>query len=512
MPISGTLPASLRRRLRVLEPRPVTDPVVLRPGAVTLDEWRAIYRDAPVELDFVCRADVEASAATLWNMLARTNGEAPAAPLGAASGGLDHILAQATPGGDPLPDPVVRLMLAMKIASFGQGLSGVRWALVRHMADCLANNLLPIVPGPDPEGGEWRPLAHLAAGLFGHGDIRLNGEILPAADALARRHIRPPTLGPKEGPALLAGTQAVTAVALAALLEAERLLQTTLVSAAFYEVSGGGATSLLHPRVHRSRRHGGPIDVSDALAALLTGDGDVPSWHGAASNSPPDRHVQELGACLDHLRQAGRSLAEEADAVSDEALVLWQSDELASAGEPSHLPLLFAASGIARIILEIGEVSAARFRRRGDGHSASARHDIPPQVDIDVLLADNRRRAGMANAPGQGMDGTRAAISALLPMIGNTVLIVAHELIGTAGRHGGGESSALAAVRAAFHARIAPDDPARIFIAELAAAAELVQSGAIVKAAGIAMPAVGDSPVRNRRGRGSGLAGLRPIA
>jgi len=304
----------------------------------------------------------------------------------------------------------------------------------------------------------------------------------------------------------------VTAVALAALLEAERLLQTTLVSAAFYEVSGGGATSLLHPRVHRSRRHGGPIDVSDALAALLTGDGEAPSWHGAASNLPPDRHVQELGACLDHLRQAGRSLGEEADAVSDEALVLWQSEELASAGEPSHLPLLFAASGIARIILEIGEVSAARFRRGGDGHSASARHDIPPQVDIDVLLADNRRRAGMANAPGQGMDGTRAAISALLPMIGNTVLIVAHELIGTAGRYGAGESSALAAVRAAFHARIAPDDPARIFIAELAAAAELVQSGAIVRAAGIAMPAVGASPPRGWPGRGPGLAGIRPNA
>jgi histidine ammonia-lyase len=249
--------------------------------------------------------------------------------------------------------------------------------------------------------------------------------------------------------------------------------------------------------------------VSAALAALLTGEGDVPSWHGAASNRPPDRHVQELGACLDHLRQAGRTLAEEAGAVSDEALVLWQSEELASAGEPSHLPLLFAASGIARIILEIGEVSAARFRRNGDGH-VSAGHGIPPQVDIDVLLADNRRRAAMANAPGQGMDGTRAAISALLPMIGNTVLIVAHELIGTAGRAGAGESSALAAVREAFHARIAPDDPNRIFIAELAAAAELVQSGAIVKAAGIAMPSVGDSTPRTRRGQG--LAGIRPIA
>ncbi len=489
----------------------MTGLVVLCPGAMTLDEWRAIYRGAPVQLDFVCRADVEASAATLWNMLARSNGGAPAVPVVAASVSLDQILAAATPGGDPLPDPVVRLMLALKIASFGQGLSGVRWALVRHMADCLANDLLRIVPGPDPDGGEWRPLAHLAAGLFGHGDIRLSGEILPAAEALARKRIRPPSLGPKEGLALLAGTQAVTAVALAALLEAERLLHTTLVSAAFHEVSGGGTTSLLHPRVHRSRRHGGPIDVSDALAALLTGDGDVPSWHGAASNRPPDRHVQELGACLDHLRQAGRTLAEEAGAVSDEALVLWQSEELASAGEPSHLPLLFAASGIARIILEIGEVSAARFRRNDDAHvPASARQNIPPQVDIDVLLADNRRRAAMANAPGQGMDGTRAAISALLPMIGNTVLIVAHELIGTAGRHGAGESSALAAVREAFHGRISPDDPNRIFIAELAAAAELVQSGAIVKAAGIDMPSVGDHPVRGRRGHG--LAGIRPIA
>ena len=500
MPNPGPVQAGLLRDRRPPDANPLTDLTVLRPGAVTLDEWRAIYRGAPVRLDFVCRADVEASATTLWDMLARRNGGAPVAAIV----GLDHILAQATGGGDPLPDGVVRLMLALKIASFGQGLSGVRWALVRHLADCLENGLLPVVPGPDPQGGEWQPLAHLAAALFGHGEIRLHGEILPGADALSRKRLRPPSLGPREGLALLAGSQAITAVALAALLEAERLLQTTLVTAAFHEKSGGGAVALLHPRVHRSRRHGGPIDVSHALAALINGDSDIASWQGAASNRPPDRHVQELGACLDHLRQAGLTLAEEADAVSDEALVLWQSTEIASAGEPPHLPLLFAAAGIARVILEIGEVSASRFHRARNGGApampaASDEAGIPPQVDIDELLTDNRRRAAMANAPGQGMEGARAAISALLPMIGNTVLIVAHEIIGTARRPGAGESAALAAVRQAFQARIAPGENGRVFIAELAAAADMVRGGAIVSASGIAMPSVAETPSRHRR-------------
>lgn len=500
MPNPGPMPAGRQDR-RTPDARLLTDVTVLRPGAVTLDEWRAIYRGAPVRLDFVCRADVEASATTLWDMLAHRNGGAPAA----ATVGLDHILAQANGGGDPLPDGVVRLMLALKITSLGQGLSGVRWALVRHLADCLENGLIPIVPSPGPEGEDWRPLAHLAAALFGHGDIRHRGEILPASEALARKRLRPPALGPREGLALLAGSQAVTAVALSALLEAERLLQTTLVTAAFHEASRGGAVALLHPRVHRSRRHGGPIDVSDALAALMTGDGDNPSWQGAASNRPPDRHAQELGACLDHLRQAGLTLTEEADAVSDEALVLWQSTEIAAAGEPPHLPLLFAAAGIARIILEIGEVSASRFRRasNGAGQSVPAAPDdagIPPQLDIDELLADNRRRAAMANAPGQGMDGARGAIAALLPMIGNTVLIVAHEIIGTARRPGVRESAALAAVRQAFQARIAPGENGRVFIAELAAAADMVRSGAVVEASGIPMPSVAEGEARRRRG------------
>ena len=197
--------------------------LVLTPGAVPLSDWRRIYREgtAAVTLDPASAGPIAASAAAVTAILAR--GE-PIYGINTGFGRLASIriddadlarlqrnivLSHAAGVGEPMPPAIARLMMTLKLASLAQGASGISPATVALLQAMLTLDLVPVVPGQGSVGasGDLAPLAHMTATMIGVGEIMLAGERMPAAAALERAGLAPLALGPKEGLALLNGTQ-----------------------------------------------------------------------------------------------------------------------------------------------------------------------------------------------------------------------------------------------------------------------------------------------------------------
>src|SRR5512135_195854 len=181
------------------------------------------------------------------------------------------VLSHACGVGALLPDAVVRLVLVLKAASLSRGASGVRVATVERLIQFLGAEIYPCIPSKGSVGasGDLAPLAHLAAALLGIGDVRMKGEIVPATVALERSEIGLHALGPKEGLALLNGTQVSTALALAGLFETEKVFAAALVAGALSTDALKGSDTPFDARIHVLRGQPGQIDVASALRNLM---------------------------------------------------------------------------------------------------------------------------------------------------------------------------------------------------------------------------------------------------
>jgi histidine ammonia-lyase len=196
-------------------------PVVLRPGKVSLAEWHAVYRGAALTVDPDCRAAIRRSAEAVVRIVAKgepvygvNTGFGKLASVQIAMADLETlqrniVLSHASGVGEPAPAPIVRLMMALKLASLAQGASGVRPETVAMLEEMLERDLIPVVPvqGSVGASGDLAPLAHMAAAMTGASEIMVEGRIVPAARALSEAGLKPLPLGPKEGLALLNGTQ-----------------------------------------------------------------------------------------------------------------------------------------------------------------------------------------------------------------------------------------------------------------------------------------------------------------
>ncbi len=398
--------------------------MILSPRAVTYDQWLAIYRGATPRLDPASSEAIEASAAAVARIVARG---APVYGINTGFGKLasvriddadlatlqrNIVLSHCAGVGEPMPVPVARLMIALKLASLAQGASGVRPATIAMLEAMLERDLIPVIPtqGSCGASGDLAPLAHMAAAMIGVGEIVCRGEILPASLALAGAGLVPLELGPKEGLALLNGTQFSCAYALAGLFEAERLYQSALVTGIVSTEAAKGSDAPFDPRIHELRGHRGQIDTADALRALMAGSAI------RASHRDDDGRVQDpyclrcqpqvMGAVLDLLRQAATTLITEADGVSDNPLIFpgEDCDEALSGGNFHAEPVAFAADMIAMALCEIGSLSERRVAMLVD----PALSGLPafltprpglnsgfmiPQVTAAALVSENKQRA-----------------------------------------------------------------------------------------------------------------------
>ena len=234
-----------------------------------------------------------------------------------------------------MPVPVARLMMALKLASLGQGASGVRPATMALLGTMLDRDLTPVVPcqGSVGASGDLAPLAHMAAALLGIGRILVEGRMLPASEVFAAAGLEPLTLGPKEGLALLNGTQFSTAYALAGLFEAEAAFRAALVSGALATDAARGSDAPFDERIHRLRRHPGQARVAAALRGLMAGSA-IRSSHLTNDDRVQDPYClrcqpQVMGAVLDLLGHAAGTLETEANGVSDNPLIFPETGEAA---------------------------------------------------------------------------------------------------------------------------------------------------------------------------------------
>ncbi len=276
------------------------------------------------------------------------------------------VLSHSCGVGAPLSDDLVRLIVVLKIAGLARGASGVRREVVQRLIDLLDRGVTPEIPGKGSVGasGDLAPLAHLAAVLIGEGRAWVDGERLEGRQALQRVGLTPLVLGPKEGLALLNGTQVSTALALAGLFEAGTVFASALVTGGLATDALKGSDAPFDPRIHAVRGQHGQIEVAAALRTLLQGSA-IRASHRHACDKVQDPYSfrcqpQVMGACLDSLRGAARTLAIEANAVTDNPLVFAETDEVLSGGNFHAEPVGFAAEQIALALCEIGSLSERR--------------------------------------------------------------------------------------------------------------------------------------------------------
>ena len=507
---------------------------LLSPGAVPLSTWRRIYFGADAQLDPGCRPAVEAAARVIDAIIEAgdpvygvNTGFGKLASVRIAKHDLatlqrNIVLSHAAGVGDALPAPVVRLVLALKLASLGQGASGVRWITLDQLGALLQHDILPVIPAQGSVGasGDLAPLAHLAAALIGVGACNTPAGRQPAAEALAGIGLQPLEFGPKEGLALLNGTQVSTALALAGLFEAERVFQAALVTGALSTDAAKGSDGPFDPRIHALRRHAGQIEVAAALRALMAGSA-IRESHRVGDQRVQDPYClrcqpQVMGAALDLLRQAAGTLAVEANGVSDNPLVFVDTGEVISGGNFHAEPVAFAADMIALALCEIGSIAERRIAMLVD----PALSGLPafltpkpglnsgfmiPQVTAAALVAENKQRATPASVdsiPTSANQEDHVSMAThgarrLGPMAANAAAIIGIELLAAAQGcdfHQPLRSSApLDAVRDKLRARVPTLDDDRFLHPDMEAATELVRSGVLAETVGaVPLPGLND--------------------
>lgn len=353
--------------------------LTLTPGSVSLETLAEIYwNGTPAVLDPSFESAVSRAAARIAQIAA---GNAPVYGVNTGFGKLasikidaadlatlqrNLILSHCCGVGAPLPENIARLIMSLKLVSLGRGASGVRLELIRLIEQMLALGVVPLIPEKGSVGasGDLAPLAHMTAVMIGEGEAFYRGERLGGREALTRAGLTPVVLAAKEGLALINGTQTSTALALAGLFRAHRAAQAALITGAMSTDAAMGSSAPFHPGIHSLRGHRGQIDAAAALRTLLVGSA-IRESHVEGDERVQDPYCircqpQVDGACLDLLRAAARTLEIEANAVTDNPLVL-SDDSVVSGGNFHAEPVAFAADQIAIAVCEIGAIAQRRI-------------------------------------------------------------------------------------------------------------------------------------------------------
>nr|WP_303626458.1 histidine ammonia-lyase [Roseovarius sp. M141] len=503
----------------------------MTPGAVTLDHLATVYWDeASVRLDPACRPDIERAHACIARAVAGTDavygvntGFGKLASVQIASEDTatlqrNLILSHCCGVGPAIPRRHARLLMALKLLSLGRGASGVRLEVVDLIEAMLDKGVTPVIPAQGSVGasGDLAPLAHMAAAMMGHGEAEFGGKVMPGADALAAAGLTPVELGPKEGLALINGTQFSTAFALAGLFGAWRGAHSALVTSALSTDAIMGSTAPLQPEIHELRGHAGQIEAGETMRALLDGseireshvDGDARVQDPYCIRCQP----QVTGAAMDVLRMAARTLEIEANAATDNPLVLVGADLIVSGGNFHAEPVGFAADMIALAVAEIGAIAQRRIALIVDPVLS---FNLPPfltpkpglnsgymiaEVTTAALMSENKHLANPCvtdSTPTSANQEDHVSMAAhgarrLGQMLENLNRILGVELLcaaqGIDFRAPLATSEPLQRVVARVRESVETLGDDRYMAPDLELAATLIESGAIADVAGISMP------------------------
>ncbi|MGB0506518.1 MAG: histidine ammonia-lyase [Pikeienuella sp.] len=505
----------------------------LVPGHTTLSELEQLFRtDAAATLDPACHPAVEAAAERIS---AAAAGDVPVYGVNTGFGKLasikieqgdtaalqrNLILSHCCGVGEPIPTSVARLVMTLKLLSFGRGASGVRWAYVELLQNMLARGVTPIIPAQGSVGasGDLAPLAHMTAVVIGEGEAEYQGRVMSGAEALAAAGLEPIALGPKEGLAFINGTQFSTAYALVGLFDAWRAAVNALVISALSTDAIMGSTAPLQPEIHTLRGHRGQIEAAAFMRDVLAGS-VIRESHREDDTRVQDPYCircqpQVTGAAMDILRQAAVTLEIEANAATDNPLVLIDPELIVSGGNFHAEPVGFAADMIALALSEIGAISQRRIALMVD---PALSHDLPPfltpnpglnsgymiaEVTTAALMSENKHLANPCvtdSTPTSANQEDHVSMAAhgarrLSRMTANLNRILGVELMcaaqGVEFRAPLPTSEPLQAVSARLRQDVKTMGDDRYMAPDMEAAAELVAADDIVVASGVDAPSL----------------------
>jgi histidine ammonia-lyase len=425
---------------------------------------------------------------------------------------LDLLRSHAVAVGPPLSEWETRAMLLLRAHVLALGHSGVRPAIVERLVEFLNKELLPVVPEQGSLGasGDLAPLAHLALPLIGEGQAAFHGELMTGAMALERAGMEPLKLEPKEGLALINGTQGMLAIGALAADRGRRLAKAADVAAAMTIEAILGTDRPFDERLHRLRPHPGQQASASNLRRLLAGSG-ISASHRESEHLVQDAYSlrcapQVHGAFRDMLDHAIRVLEIEMGSVSDNPIVLPDDDEILSGGNFHGQPVSVALDALALAVVSVGSISERRLYRLLD---PATNNGLPAflversglnsgfmivQYTAASLVSESKSlahpasidsipsSAGQEDHVSMGMIAARHAREC----VQNAEIVVALEALGAAQAlelrapltPAPGTAAALAALREAVPF-LEADRPLK---ADVDAAAEVVESGALVEA------------------------------
>ena len=493
-----------------------------KPATLTLAQLEAIYRGKlDVQLDLSAKEKVDQAAKVVADAA-----QSDSAVYGVNTGfgklantridlrdtrelQRNLILSHCCGVGEPLSDAIVRLIMVLKLNSLARGASGVRWVLIEHLQAMLTSGIYPVIPSKGSVGasGDLAPLAHLTAAMMGEGDVRVLGDVLSAKNALNNASLEPLVLAAKEGLGMINGTQVSTALALVGLFDAWNLVTTALVTGAMASDAMMASTAPFRSEIHALRGHPGQIAVGNSLRGLLSGS-EIRESHREDDTRVQDPYCmrcqpQVMGACIDLLNHVAGVLEIEANAVTDNPLVVVEEGSILSGGNFHAEPVAFAADQIALAIAETGSITERRIATMVD---PSLNYGLPAflspapglnsgfmvaEVTAAALMAENKQKAmpcSVDSTPTSANQEDHVSMAChagrrLISMNQNLATIIGIELLvsaqGIGFRSPLSTSSVLARTIAELRKSVSALEQDRYMATDIAAAAELVKDGAI---------------------------------
>jgi histidine ammonia-lyase len=281
------------------------------------------------------------------------------------------ILSHAAGVGSPLPLPEARALMLLRANVLAKGLSGIREETLDLLVSMLERGVVPVVPerGSVGASGDLAPLAHLALVLIGEGEAFLpDGGRLPGREALRRAGLTPVVLGPKEGLALVNGTQAMTAVGVHALARAERLADLADLAGAMTLEGLLGSHRPFLPEIQAARGQPGQVTSAARLRELLRGSEINASHQGPGCHRVQDPYSlrcmpQVHGAARDGIRFCRETLGREVNAATDNPLVFPDTGDIVSGGNFHGQPVALALDVLAIAVSHLASISERRVEQ-----------------------------------------------------------------------------------------------------------------------------------------------------
>ena len=498
----------------------MADRLTLTPGNVTLPQLRRVAAGGvEVALDASCDAGIATAAALIDRIVAEdrtvygvntgfgllASQRIPQEDLLALQRNL--VLSHSTGVGAPLPDDVIRLVLALKVVALARGHSGVRRELIDMLLRLLNAEIFPVIPSKGSVGasGDLAPLAHMSAVLLGVGEVRYRGEVLPAAFGLKRAGVAPLALGPKEGLALINGTQVSTALALKGLFATGDLFAAAAVSGALSTDAAQGSDVPFDQRIAEARGQPGQIAMAGVYRQLMAGSSIRESHIDCPRVQDPYSlrcQPQVMGACLDQIAHVAVILEREANAVTDNPLLFADVGDVLSGGNFHAEPVAMAADNLALAIAETGALAERRIALLMDptfsGLPAFLVADgginsgfMIAQVTAAALVSENKGLAHPASVDSLPTSANQEdhvsmatwAARRLTDMAANASTVIALELLcavqGIEFHRPLKSSAMLEEVVADIRARVAPWDSDRYFAPDIEPVLAMVDSGSL---------------------------------